>query len=107
MRSGCDPALAARNRAYAVRDASSAARARAVRTTRSASSVRTVRSRITTRPSQTVWRTSDPRAAYAVVDLDDLSVTQHRVSYDIDAVEDAVSEAGLPEKIGKRLHLGK
>ena len=52
-------------------------------------------------------RDGDPRAAYAVVDLDDLSVTQHRVSYDIDAVDDAVSEAGLPEKIGKRLHLGK
>jgi len=52
-------------------------------------------------------RDGDPRAAYAVVDLDDLSVTEHRVSYDIDAVADAVTDAGLPEKIGDRLSHGK
>lgn len=52
-------------------------------------------------------RDGDPRAAYAVVDLADLSVTEHRVAYDIDRVEAAVREAGLPEQIGTRLHQGR
>ena len=52
-------------------------------------------------------RDGDPRAAYAVVDLDGLSVTEHRVSYDIDRVQAAVEEAGLPSRIGTRLADGK
>ena len=52
-------------------------------------------------------RDGDPRAAYAVLDLDDPSVTEHRVEYDVEAVQAAVSEAGLPEKIGHRLADGR
>ncbi len=52
-------------------------------------------------------RDRDPDAAYAVVDLDDRSVEEHRVEYDIDAVVDAVDEAGLPSKIGERLREGR
>jgi putative phosphoesterase len=52
-------------------------------------------------------RDGDPRAAYAVVDLDGLSVTEHRVSYEIDRVQAAVEEAGLPSRIGTRLADGK
>ncbi|WP_136716927.1 metallophosphoesterase family protein [Halorientalis salina] len=52
-------------------------------------------------------RDQDSRAAYAVLDLDAMTVEEHRVEYDIEAVEDAVEAAGLPEKIGKRLHTGR
>ncbi|ADQ65830.1 phosphoesterase [Halogeometricum borinquense DSM 11551] len=52
-------------------------------------------------------RDGDPRAAYAILDLDDLTVDERRVDYDIEAVVDAVTEAGLPERIGRRLYDGK
>ncbi|MFB6104562.1 MAG: metallophosphoesterase [Halobacteriaceae archaeon] len=52
-------------------------------------------------------RDRDPRAAYAVLDLGDLSVTEHRVSYDVDAVVDAVADMGLPDRIGTRLLDGR
>ncbi|MFU8868179.1 metallophosphoesterase family protein [Natronococcus sp.] len=52
-------------------------------------------------------RDGDPRAAYAVVDLEAMTVETYRVEYDIGAVGDAVSAAGLPEGIGSRLERGK
>jgi putative phosphoesterase len=52
-------------------------------------------------------RDGDPRAAYAVVDLDERTVEEKRVEYDIDAVVSAVREAGLPERIGTRLYEGR
>jgi putative phosphoesterase len=52
-------------------------------------------------------RDGDPRAAYAVLDLDTLSVTEHRVEYDIERVRDAVQNVGLPEQIGDRLLQGR
>ncbi|MFD1598426.1 metallophosphoesterase family protein [Halobellus rarus] len=52
-------------------------------------------------------RDSDPRAAYALVDLEDLTVDERRVEYDVDSVVEAVQEAGLPERIGSRLYEGR
>ncbi|WP_394740818.1 metallophosphoesterase family protein [Natronococcus roseus] len=52
-------------------------------------------------------RDGDPRAAYAVVDLEAMTIETHRVEYDIGAVRDAVAAAGLPEGIGSRLERGK
>ncbi|MFW5911759.1 MAG: metallophosphoesterase family protein [Halolamina sp.] len=52
-------------------------------------------------------RDRDPDAAYAVVDLQDRSVEEHRVSYDVDAVVDAVAETDLPREIGERLRAGR
>ena len=52
-------------------------------------------------------RDGDPRAAYALLDLDDLSVEERRVEYDVDAVMTAVRDAGLPERIGERLYDGR
>jgi len=52
-------------------------------------------------------RDGDPRAAYAVLDLDEQTVTEHRVEYDIDHVISAVEDAGLPERIGTRLLNGE
>lgn len=52
-------------------------------------------------------RDDDPRAAYAILDLDDLSVEERRVAYDIDQVVTAVEKAGLPEGTGNRLRDGR
>ncbi|WP_226482229.1 metallophosphoesterase family protein [Natrinema amylolyticum] len=52
-------------------------------------------------------RDGDPRAGYAVLDLDALTVDTHRVEYDIDAVRNAVEDAGLPKRIGTRLARGQ
>ncbi|MFB6160329.1 MAG: metallophosphoesterase [Haloferacaceae archaeon] len=54
-------------------------------------------------------RDGDPRAAYAVVDLDEdpPAVEERRVSYDVEEVVTAVREAGLPERIGERLYEGQ
>ncbi len=51
-------------------------------------------------------RDGDPRGAYAVVDLERLTVDTHRVEYDVEAVQAAVSAAGLPDRIGRRLARG-
>jgi hypothetical protein len=42
-----------------------------------------------------------------VVDLDDLTVEEHRVEYDIEAVIEAIEEADLPIDTGKRLRKGR
>ncbi|WP_254532199.1 metallophosphoesterase family protein [Natrinema gelatinilyticum] len=52
-------------------------------------------------------RDGDPRAGYAVVDLEAMTVETRRVEYDIEAVQAAVDEAGLPDRIGTRLVRGK
>ena len=52
-------------------------------------------------------RDGDPRAAYAVVDLDTMTVDERRVEYDVDCVVDAVEEADLPRRIGTRLRDGE
>lgn len=52
-------------------------------------------------------RDGDPRAAYAVLDLDAMTVTEHRVVYDIERVQEAVEDAGLPSRIGTRLENGQ
>ncbi|WP_254546202.1 metallophosphoesterase family protein [Halomarina pelagica] len=52
-------------------------------------------------------RDGDPRAAYAVLDVDGPSVEQRRVPYDVERVRAAVETAGLPERTGARLALGK
>jgi putative phosphoesterase len=52
-------------------------------------------------------RDGDPRAAYAVLDLDELSVEEHRVAYDVGDVMTAVEDADLPADIGRRLRRGR
>jgi putative phosphoesterase len=52
-------------------------------------------------------RDGDRRAAYAILDLDAMTVEERRVDYSIRSVVDAVREAGLPERIGTRLLDGK
>jgi len=52
-------------------------------------------------------RDDDPKAAYAVLDLDEQTVEERRVEYDTDAVIRAVEDAGLPRQIGFRLTQGR
>ncbi|ELY50116.1 metallophosphoesterase family protein [Natronorubrum bangense] len=52
-------------------------------------------------------RDGDPRAGYAVVDLEAMTVDTYRVEYDLEAVQNAVADAGLPDRIGHRLARGK
>jgi putative phosphoesterase len=53
-------------------------------------------------------RDRDPRAAYAVLDLDgEPTVTDHRVPYDVDRVRADIEAAGLPDRTGARLERGE
>lgn len=52
-------------------------------------------------------RDGDPRAAYAVVDLETRSVTTDRVPYDIDQVINTIEQYGLPRRTGTRLRKGE
>jgi len=52
-------------------------------------------------------RDGDPDAAYAVVDLEAMTVSERRVEYDIEAVVEAVEAAGLPSETGTRLRKGR
>lgn len=51
-------------------------------------------------------RDKNPRSAFAIVDLQLLSVNRYRVDYDIDAVADETGEI-LPRKLGERLYEGR
>ena len=52
-------------------------------------------------------RDRDHRAAYSIIDLDERTVEDHRVDYDVDSVVMQVVEAGLPQQIGFRLTQGR
>ena len=52
-------------------------------------------------------RDRDPRAGYAVLDLEAHTAEAHRVEYDIDAVAEGVMEAGLPSETAERLREGR
>ncbi|NPA75117.1 MAG: metallophosphoesterase family protein [Euryarchaeota archaeon] len=51
-------------------------------------------------------RDGDPRASYALIDIDNWKFEIRRVEYDIDLVERKIIETGLPAFLGERLHLG-
>ena len=52
-------------------------------------------------------RDGDPKAAYAVLDLEEMAVYERRVDYDTGAVIRAVEDEGLPRQIGFRLAQGR
>lgn len=54
-------------------------------------------------------RDDDPRAGYAVLDTETtpMAVELHRVGYDIDRVQTAIREAGLPDRTAERLARGR
>jgi predicted phosphodiesterase len=51
-------------------------------------------------------RDADPRASFAVLDLNDRTFTVHREAYDIAAAQLETQEAGLPNILAERLAMG-
>ncbi len=51
-------------------------------------------------------RDADPRASFAVLDMNDRTFTVHRTAYDIDAAQMATRQAGLPTVLADRLAIG-
>ncbi len=52
-------------------------------------------------------RDGDPRASYAVYDSEAVTITIHRVEYDITITQELMAEAGLPRWLIQRLALGR
>ena len=52
-------------------------------------------------------RDGDPRAAYAILDDVDDTITFHREPYDINLAGGRILMAGLPERLARRLHSGR
>jgi diadenosine tetraphosphatase ApaH/serine/threonine PP2A family protein phosphatase len=52
-------------------------------------------------------RDGDPRAAFAIANLDEQLVDFWRVPYDIEAVQNRMTRAGLPEPLVLRLSFGR
>ena len=51
-------------------------------------------------------RDGDPDASYLLLDPDSVTMTWHRVAYDIPAVQAAIRAAGLPHRLADRLAFG-
>lgn len=51
-------------------------------------------------------RDRDPRAAYAILDVEQGTLRVHRVEYDISATQQQMAQAGLPEILSHRLAYG-
>jgi diadenosine tetraphosphatase ApaH/serine/threonine PP2A family protein phosphatase len=53
-------------------------------------------------------RDRDPRASYAILTINDskISLTLHRVEYDLDEVAARIIAVGLPHFLAQRLYLG-
>jgi diadenosine tetraphosphatase ApaH/serine/threonine PP2A family protein phosphatase len=52
-------------------------------------------------------RDGDPRAAFAIYDTEQRTVTYHRVPYDIATAQEKIFAAGLPERLAIRLEEGR
>ncbi len=51
-------------------------------------------------------RDGDPRAAYAILDLDSKLLNHHRIEYDVAATQRAILHAKLPYRLAARLAVG-
>jgi hypothetical protein len=52
-------------------------------------------------------RDGDPRAAFAIADIENRRVEFWRTPYDISAVQDRMEQAGAPEALVLRLAFGR
>jgi diadenosine tetraphosphatase ApaH/serine/threonine PP2A family protein phosphatase len=52
-------------------------------------------------------RDGDPRASYAIYDMEKKEVEFRRVEYDVKATQEKIRKVGLPERLAKRLEIGK
>lgn len=51
-------------------------------------------------------RDGDPRPSYALYDSDEGTIRMHRVSYEIEATQEKMRQAGLPDRLIQRLSFG-
>lgn len=52
-------------------------------------------------------RDEDPRAAYAIIDTDEMTYTQRRVLYDVSAVQNLMKQAKFSNRLIRRLRFGQ
>ena len=52
-------------------------------------------------------RDEDPRAAYAIIDLEAMTLTHRRVIYDVSATQKLIKQAKLPSSLLRRLRFGQ
>ncbi|XGI83592.1 metallophosphoesterase [Halorutilales archaeon Cl-col2-1] len=52
-------------------------------------------------------RDGDPRAAYAILDTEEVEVDLRRVEYPIEEVDERIEDVGLPPELGNRLYEGR
>ena len=52
-------------------------------------------------------RDEDPRAAYALIDLDQMTLTHHRVLYDVSATQNKMKAEKFPSRLTRRLRFGQ
>jgi diadenosine tetraphosphatase ApaH/serine/threonine PP2A family protein phosphatase len=52
-------------------------------------------------------RDADPRAAYTIYDMKQKTIELRRLEYDIASTQRKIRDAGLPERLAKRLELGR
>jgi predicted phosphodiesterase len=52
-------------------------------------------------------RDEDPRASYAVIDLDAMTLTHRRVQYDFTATQKLMKQAKFPDRLIRRLRFGQ
>jgi len=52
-------------------------------------------------------RDGDPRASYAIYNMEKQEIELHRVEYDIATAQDKIRKAGLPERLAQRLSIGR
>jgi diadenosine tetraphosphatase ApaH/serine/threonine PP2A family protein phosphatase len=52
-------------------------------------------------------RDGDPRAAYAIVDVEERSVDLLRLAYPVEEAQAKIEKAGLPDVLAQRLGLGR
>jgi diadenosine tetraphosphatase ApaH/serine/threonine PP2A family protein phosphatase len=52
-------------------------------------------------------RDKDPRASFAVVNLEEFTADILRVRYDVEKVNERIIDSGLPKILGERLFKGK
>ncbi len=52
-------------------------------------------------------RDGDPRAAYAIIDLDVPKVSYRRIAYDITTTQREINRVGLPRELADRLSVGR
>jgi hypothetical protein len=52
-------------------------------------------------------RDEDPRAAYAMIDMESMTFTYRRVEYDVTSTQKLMKQAKFPDRLIRRLRFGQ